>query len=541
MNPNMKVVNYTVPVGPDSEDTFSDEFWGGIDAVINALDNIKARLYMDLRCVFYHKPLFESGTMGTKANAQIVLPNLSENYGASQDPPDKGIPMCTLKNFPNEINHTIEWARDLFNGFFTNGVLETISYIDGGQAFLDALPTKIKHVVERRTVLESIASNLSLASGNVTFEDCIAWARNTYQDLYDNKIQQLLSSYPLEYRARDGSLFWSGPKRPPTALPFDPEDTLSLAFVIATANLRAANFGVLPPAGKGTDAAYFKSVLAAIKVPHFTPKKGVVINDDPKSDNAGGGADDEEVIQQVLASLPKPDPSLKKKLIPADFEKDVDSNFHIDFVTATSNLRARNYVIPEATRQKTKGIAGRIIPAIATTTAMVTGLVGLEFYKLQKSTLALSDFKNAFVNLALPLFLFSEPLPPKKVRARIIKETDSAAKRAAEELLPVAVYPPEGYTPWDKLVVEQGDLTVGQFIDAFAAKFGGLQVDSISVGTFLVYNSTFKKHADRKDKKIVQLYENFVGAPVSAKKSGLMLNVAIADETDVPPVYYKFR
>ena len=29
-------------------------------------DNVEARLYMDSQCVFYKKPLFEGGTLGTK-------------------------------------------------------------------------------------------------------------------------------------------------------------------------------------------------------------------------------------------------------------------------------------------------------------------------------------------------------------------------------------------------------------------------------------------------------------------------------------------
>ena len=73
---------------------------------------------MDRRCVFYEKPLLESGTLGTKGNTQVVIPHLTESYGASQDPPEKEIPICALKNFPNAIEHTFQWARDLFAGLF---------------------------------------------------------------------------------------------------------------------------------------------------------------------------------------------------------------------------------------------------------------------------------------------------------------------------------------------------------------------------------------------------------------------------------------
>merc|ERR1719335_2132287 len=70
------------------------------------------------------------------------------------------------------------------------------------------------------------------------------------------------------------------------------------------------------------------------------------------------------------------------KLEEADFEKDDDFNFHIAFITAASNLRSDNYGIKNEDYQKVKLVAGRIIPAIATTTASVTGLVLLELFKI---------------------------------------------------------------------------------------------------------------------------------------------------------------
>ena len=50
-----------------------------------------------------------------------------------------------------------------------------------------------------------------------------------------------------------------------------------------------------------------------------------------------------------------------------EFEKDDDN--HMQVITAVSNLRARNYTIGEADMHKTRLIAGKIIPAIATTPA----------------------------------------------------------------------------------------------------------------------------------------------------------------------------
>ena len=54
-------------------------------------------------------------------------------------------------------------------------------------------------------------------------------------------------------------------------------------------------------------------------------------------------------------------------------------------------------------------IAGKIIPAIATTTAMVVGAVGIEIIKYLMNKKA-EVYKNVTINLALPLWVFNDPI-----------------------------------------------------------------------------------------------------------------------------------
>ena len=67
--------------------------------------------------------------MGTKCNTQMVIPRLTENYGASRDPPEKQAPMCTVHSFPHNIDHCLTWARSEFEGLLEKTPAEAISFL----------------------------------------------------------------------------------------------------------------------------------------------------------------------------------------------------------------------------------------------------------------------------------------------------------------------------------------------------------------------------------------------------------------------------
>lgn len=101
---------------------------------------------------------------------------------------------------------------------------------------------------------------------------------------------------------------------------------------------------------------------------------------------------------------------LSHRLVSLDFDKDIDE--HMRVVASCANLRARNYTIPEVDLHTSRGIAGKIIPAIATTTSLVTGAVCMEMYKYLQDK-PIDSYYNNFYNLAIPLMTSMNPEPPK--------------------------------------------------------------------------------------------------------------------------------
>jgi len=211
------------------------------------------------------------------------------------------------------------------------------------------------------------------------------------------------------------------------------------------------------------------------------------------------------------------------KLQPVEFEKDDDTNHHIDFITAASNLRAENYKIELADRHKTKFIAGKIIPAIATTTALVTGLVIFELYKILDGQEDIEKYKNGFVNLALPFFGFSEPIASPKDKY-VGKNGDVSIDKL-----------------WDRFEVE--NITLQELIDHFEEK--GLTITMLSSGVSLLYANFFTKQKlqDRYPMKLSDLVAHISKKPVPEHQKNVILEICVDDQSgedvEVPYIMMK--
>ncbi|KAF2288478.1 hypothetical protein GH714_007827 [Hevea brasiliensis] len=483
INPHLNIEALQNRASPETENVFDDPFWENLNVVINALDNVNARLYVDARCLYFQKPLLESGTLGAKCNTQMVIPHLTENYGASRDPPERQAPMCTVHSFPHNIDHCLTWARSEFEGLLEKTPTEVNAYLRNPNEYTSAMKSagdaQAKDNLER--VLECLDKERC-----VEFQDCITWARLKFEDYFVNRVKQLTFTFPEDATTSNGTPFWSAPKRFPCPLQFSTDDLSHLHFIMAASILRAEIFGIPVPDWVKSPKKLADAISKVI-VPKFQPKEDVKIETDEKATNPlPSSVDDAIVIGELIMKLENCQKCLLPgfRMNPIQFEKDDDTNYHMDLIAGLANMRARNYGIPEVDKLKAKFIAGRIIPAIATSTAMATGLVCLELYKVLDGGHKLEDYRNSFANLALPLFSMAEPVPPK-----VIKHQDMR------------------WTVWDSC---------------------------------LLYNSMFPRHKERMGKKLVDLAREVGKAELPSYRRHFDVVVACEDDETMILISLKF-
>lgn len=505
INPSLHIEALQNRASPESENVFDDTFWENLSVVINALDNVNARLYIDQRCLYFQKPLLESGTLGAKCNTQMVIPHLTENYGASRDPPEKQAPMCTVHSFPHNIDHCLTWARSEFDGLLEKTPAEVNAYLTNPSEYTNAIrnagDAQARDNVDR--VLECLDKERC-----ETLLDCISWARLKFEDYFASRVKQLTFTFPEDAVTSNGTPFWSAPKRFPRPLKFSSDDPSHLYFVMAGSILRAETFGIPIPDWVKSPSKLADAINKVV-VPEFQPKKDVkIVTDEKATTLSAASVDDAAVINDLVMKLETCHKKLPPgfKMNPIQFEKDDDTNYHMELIAGLANMRARNYSIPEVDKLKAKFIAGRIIPAIATSTAMATGLVCLELYKVLSGGHKVEDYRNTFANLALPLFSMAEPVPPK-----VIKHQEMS------------------WTVWDRWILRDNP-SLRELLEWLKNK--GLNAYSISYGSCLLYNSMFPRHRDRMDRKMVDLAKQVAKAELPSNRRHFDVVVACEDDED---------
>ncbi|XP_015262892.1 PREDICTED: LOW QUALITY PROTEIN: ubiquitin-like modifier-activating enzyme 7 [Gekko japonicus] len=530
MNPSVSVTAEQNQVGSDTECYYGDEFFLGLDGVATALDSLQARAYVGKQCTKYLKPLLDSGTEGTKGHVQVLMPFVTEPYGHAVDRDEDSYPLCTLRYFPTTIQHTLQWARDQFEGLFRK-TAETVNKFLQDPSFSE---TEEAEVLE---VLELVQA--SLQEKPHSWGDCVAWARRLWERLFSHDIQQLQYNFPPDHKTISGLPFRSGPKQCPEKLDFNFSNVTHRTFLLAASHLLAQMHRL----NVSESNAPTRQILLDLHLLPFQPRNGVHI---PVTDEEMQMHGDAEVgkelrrsstdeirlaeLRQDLArlrrELEEQDALFSSRLEPIHFEKDDDSNSHLDFIVMAANLRAENYGIPPADKLQAKRIVGRIVPAIATTTAAVAGLVCLELYKLVWGHRRLSSYRSTFLRLSEPLLHRCQPHSPQ----------------------PAYKYRQKTWSCWERIEVpgvdDKGEeITLKGLCDHLQREHG-LELQMLVYGKTMIYHGFWEE--EKREKQLSNRLTELVCATAEtvSKDCRLLVFQIVCDneedDADLPPVHVQF-
>uniref|UniRef100_A0A7I4DHT6 Ubiquitin-activating enzyme E1 C-terminal domain-containing protein n=1 Tax=Physcomitrium patens TaxID=3218 RepID=A0A7I4DHT6_PHYPA len=482
INPAAQIHALTERFDTETETIFDSSFFNSIAGVFSAVDTSSSRLYLDTRCVSNRRPMVDGGKHGTKGSVQVFVPFQTEMYASTRDPPEhKELPICTLRNFPYATEHTLRWAVETFEALFKSRPADVNAYLSS-RDFQESI--RKSPASSRLPVLNSLRDAL-IRYRPISFDACIQWARLQFEDLFSNNIKQLCFNFPASMTTTAGAPFWSGTKRCPTPITFDPADNLHLDFIIAAANLQATIYGL-----KGCqDRAMFVDVLQRVVVPPFEPKG--------------------------------------YRLVPVEFEKDDEHNYHAEFVAAASSLRGRNYGIPSTNKLQARLVGGRVLPSIATSTAVVGGLMCLELYKLVQGK-PFTLHKHAYFNLAVPLFAFAQPI-------KALQHTVS--RKHLDPLI---------WTLWDRFEMDCQNMTLETFLAEFKRQ-QGLEITMLSFGKSLLYAEFLprKKLQDRMPLSLIDLITTIGKVTLPPTETTIAFSISCTDAKDedveVPDVVAKVR
>ncbi|ERS96572.1 hypothetical protein HMPREF1624_06779 [Sporothrix schenckii ATCC 58251] len=301
--------------------TFDVAFFASFTVVFNALDNLDARRRVNRMCLAAGVPLIESGTAGFLGQVQVIKRGVTACYDCSPKEVPKSFPVCTIRSTPSQIIHCIVWGKSyLLNEMF--GDSEDESAFDHSDDAQNA--DEIAELKKESQALKAIRQ----AIGTPGFAEML------FDKVFKTDLLRLRSMEDM-WKTRS------------------PPEPLAYAEVMA----RDAT----------TTAMSNKTELLRDGQKVWTLEESVVVLNDSI----------ERLCDRVVAAR-----AMGEGTEGAMIEFDKDDIDTLDFVVASANIRATLFGIERKSRFDIKQMAGNIIPAIATTNAIVAGLCVLQSFKV---------------------------------------------------------------------------------------------------------------------------------------------------------------
>ncbi|KAF8185021.1 hypothetical protein K438DRAFT_1723883 [Mycena galopus ATCC 62051] len=378
-NPNVQI---TPIYGNIKEPQYDLEWFQQFDIVLNALDNLDARRHVNKMCMATQIPLVESGTAGYLGQVQPLIKDRTECFDCVPKPTPKTFPVCTIRSTPSQPIHCIVWSKSYLMGQLFGEDEDAVGELDEAEKQgenaqeIETLRREAQAFHAVRTALRS-----STASDA---------AKLVFQKVFNADIRNLLIMADM-WRAR----------APPVPLDFD--TILDGSFVL---RLEEPKEATAPSNGKPNGVSRPANAVASGSGSKASAN-GVSTDAGTSAPAAGSGLKDQKQLSLkdnvllFVSSTERLAARLQAGEETISFDKDDDDA--LDFVTATSNLRSAAYGIGGKTRWEVKEMAGNIIPAIATTNAIVSGLIVLQALQILRKSYDKMRNVHLQVKPAVPL------------------------------------------------------------------------------------------------------------------------------------------
>ena len=404
INEDFQCCFYQQKVCQETDYIFNQKFWLKQNLIILAVDNNEARRYTNSQCIKYEKILINSGTLGTEGKTELIIPHktISLEELIEEKRENTKIPMCTIRSFPTNINHCIEWSKEYFNFLFVNSVREINKFINEKSFLLFNNDSEnLEELNEKYYIIKAYINLIINENKNLLEENLVDLSKYLIYINFIRKIENLLQEHPIGSNNKDGTKFWSGTRIPPKVLSEINKNKMIYQFIISFINILSK---------------IFKFSFNIEKVNSILVKNicfDNIIKDMPNLTKVEIFQKNNEFKNLIINK------QIKININPEFFDKDNnDINYHIYFIQAITNLRAYNYNINEIDYNQTLMIAGNIIAAVPTSTSSVAGFLCLQIYSLLQ-TYDIEYLKDSIMDLSSKELYITNPFPAEYVENQI--------------------------------------------------------------------------------------------------------------------------